>query len=49
MTAWIDRHGVLLAVLLIAALLVFGRGSWARELAFDDAVLRAHAARVSQP
>ncbi len=30
-------------------LLVFGRGSWARELAFDDAVLRAHLARSSQP
>lgn len=33
-----------LLVLLLAALLVFGRGSWDRELAFDDAVHQAHVA-----
>lgn len=44
-TSRLDRGGVLLLVLLVAALLVFGRGSWERELAFDD----AHAARPAQP
>lgn len=38
----LDRHGVVLLVLLVVALAVFGRGSWERELAFDDAVHRAH-------
>lgn len=42
----LDDGGIVLLVLLVAAMLVFGRGSWERELAFDDAVQRAHDARV---
>lgn len=42
----LDDGGLVLLALLVAAMLVFGRGSWDRELAFDAAVQRDHDARV---
>lgn len=44
----LDVEGAVLLALLVAAMLVFGRGSWERELAFDDAVHRAHVARIAE-
>lgn len=42
-----DPWALVLGVLFLVALAVYGRDSWARELAFDDAI-RAHVARISE-
>lgn len=44
----LDDGGLVLLVLIIAAIAVFGRGSWDRETAFEDAQRREHIERLEQ-
>lgn len=44
-----EPWALLLGLAFLVALALYGRDSWSHELAFDDAVSRAHLARVAQP